>query len=69
MMGHVFLPILERFQVPESDRKYMVTFYVNGLMAIVSEWLTNDCQDSIEHVCAIMEQCVMHGRKKQEETS
>ena len=67
MMHHVFLPILERFQVPEPDQQYMVAFYVNGLMAILSEWLKNDCEDSINHVCAVMEQCVMHGCKKQEE--
>lgn len=68
MMRHVFLPILERFQVPEPDQHYMVAFYVSGLMAILSEWLKNDCEDSIEHVCAVMEQCVMRGRKQKEET-
>ena len=67
MMRHVFLPILERFQVPEADREYMVAFYISGLMAILSEWLKQDCEDSIEHICAIMEQCVMRGRGKQGE--
>lgn len=68
MMRHVFLPILERFQVPELDRQYMVAFYMNGLMAILFEWLKNDCEDSIEHVCVIMEQCVMRVQQKKEET-
>lgn len=67
MMRHVFIPILERFQIAESDREYMVTFYIHGLMAIIAEWLKNDCTDSISHVSAVMEQCVMHGRRKQEE--
>lgn len=67
MMRHVFLPILERLRVPEADREYMVAFYISGLMAILSEWLKHDCEDSIEHICAIMEQCVMRGRGKQEE--
>lgn len=64
MMIHVFTPILERFQIAEADRTYMVVFYVQGLMAIVLEWLKNDCVDSVDHVCAVMEQCVMHGRRK-----
>lgn len=68
MMKHVFIPILERFQIAEQDRQYMVAFYVNGLMAIISEWLKNDCIDSISHVSAVMEQCVMGGRGKQEES-
>ncbi len=68
MMRHVFTPILERFQIAEPDRPYMVAFYIYGLMAILSEWLKHDCADSIPHVCAVMEQCVMGGRGKQEET-
>ncbi|MEE0435610.1 MAG: TetR/AcrR family transcriptional regulator [Peptococcaceae bacterium] len=69
MMRHVFLPILERFQVPEADREYMMAFYISGLMAILSEWLKHDCEDSMKHICAVMEQCVMYGRGKQEETT
>lgn len=67
MMRHVFNPILERFQIAEPDRPYMVGFYIHGLMAILSEWLKHDCADSIPHVCVVMEQCVMGGRGKQEE--
>ncbi len=44
-------------------------FYINGLMAIISEWLNNDCKDSISHISAIMEQCVMCGHGKQEENT
>ncbi len=68
MMRHVFIPILERFQISESEQQYMMAFYVHGLMAIISEWLNNDCADTIGHVSAIMEQCVMRGRGKQEGT-
>ena len=66
MMEHVFIPILERFQITEEDRTYMLAFYIHGLMAIISEWLKNDCTDSIRHVSVIMEQCVMCEREKQE---
>lgn len=59
---HIFRPILERFQVPQKEQGYMMTFYINGLMAIVNEWLKRDCADSIEQICEIMEHCVM-GRR------
>ena len=68
MAEHVFVPILERFQIAETDRNYILAFYIHGLMAIISEWLKNDCADSISHVSAVMEQCVMRGRGKQEES-
>ena len=67
MMKYVFIPILERFQIVEPERDYILAFYIHGLMAIIAEWLKNDCKDPICHVCAVMERCVMHGRGNQEE--
>ena len=59
MFSHIFVPILERFHVPADERAYMMTFYVHGIMAIVSEWLDNDCADSVERVISVMRRCVM----------
>lgn len=61
LFRHVFAPILERRQVPEDDRAYLMTFYIHGLMAIVSRWLENDCADSEERVIALMLRCVARG--------
>lgn len=58
MFRHVFTPILERYKVPEQDRSYMMEFYIHGLMAVIAEWLKNDCKDTIEHVIAVMQKCV-----------
>ncbi|MEY8309079.1 TetR/AcrR family transcriptional regulator [Erysipelotrichaceae bacterium 51-3] len=54
----IFTPLLERFHVPEKDRPYLLAFYVRGLMAILQEWLKNECEDPIERIGALMEQCV-----------
>ena len=47
MFRHVFTPILDRYGVLPQDRPYIMAFYIRGLMAIISEWLKNDCTDSI----------------------
>lgn len=54
---HVIHPILERFDVPREDRPYLMAFYLNGLMAIVGEWVRKDCSTSIDRIAAIMQQC------------
>lgn len=59
MFLHVFTPILERYQVPEQDRQYIMAFYIHGLIAIITEWLKNNCCDPIEQIIAIIRQCVM----------
>ena len=58
---HVLIPILDRFQVPPEDRKYVVQFHISGLMAIVNEWLKEDCRDSIEHLVSVIRRCIKQG--------
>lgn len=55
---HVFTPILDRFHVPPSEQKYMMPFYINGLMGIVNEWLKEDCKDSVKHIISVMRICI-----------
>ena len=59
MFCHVFTPILERFRVPEQDRSYLMAFYIQGLMAIITEWLKRDCKDDIAYVTDMICRCVM----------
>ncbi len=56
---HILMPILERYNVPENDRGYLISFYISGLMAIIEEWIRRDCADPIEYITGIMQNCVM----------
>ena len=58
MFRHVFTPILDRYGVLQQDRPYIMAFYIRGLMAIILEWLKNDCADSITYVTGVIQQCV-----------
>ncbi|MDD6160663.1 MAG: TetR/AcrR family transcriptional regulator [Oscillospiraceae bacterium] len=66
MFEHIFDPILERFSVPSSYRNYMMLFYLNGLVAIVREWLKGDCADPVDHVIVVIQQCVMQCQEHRE---
>lgn len=59
LFQYVIAPILDRFGVPESDRGYLMAFYMNGLVAIVGEWLKNDCRDSVDHLVSVICRCVV----------
>ena len=62
MFRHVFMPILDRYGVPQQDRRYMIAFHIQGLMAIISEWLRNDCADPIAYVVELIQRCVKRRR-------
>ncbi len=58
MFINVFMPILERFQVPSQDRSYLMAFYIQGIIAVIMEWLKRDCSDSLERIISIIVQCI-----------
>lgn len=55
---HILGPILERFEIPAPHRPYYMAYYVEGIIAIVKEWLRQDCADEVEMIAGIIESCV-----------
>ena len=57
----ILAPILERFEIPADHHPYYIAYYVEGIIAIVKEWLRQDCTDEVEMIADIIESCVGHG--------
>ena len=47
-------PILDRFNLDNNKRKYVVNFYMKGIEAIVNEWIKNDCKDDIDLIVNLL---------------
>ena len=62
MFEHIFNPILARFCVPETERAYVMEFYLTGIFAILMEWLEKDCSDEMRTVIKVIIDCVMGKR-------
>ena len=62
LFDNIFNPVLERFHYPIGARKYVMMFYLNGLTAILVEWLKNGCKNSIEEMSGIIHLCIF-GKK------
>lgn len=65
MFENIFNPILDRFRYPDEDRQYVMMYYLNGLNAIVCEWLKNDCDKPISDLSRIISNCI-YGLKRDE---
>lgn len=55
---YIILPIMNRFNILEEKRKYILTFYIHGIMAIINEWIQNDCKESIDVIEEIIKECI-----------
>ena len=64
---YIFAPVLERFEIPSEQRRYYIAYYVEGIMAVIKEWLGRDCADEVEMIADIIEKCVRPDGKKYEE--
>ena len=58
MFENIYTPILERFGYPIESRNYIVRFYLNGINAIIIEWLKSGCNISIEEIKNIIITCI-----------
>ena len=58
LFGNIFNPILDRFHYPSNTRQYVMMYYLNGINAIVLEWLKNGCDKSIAEISEIISVCI-----------
>ncbi len=59
MFNHIFNPILAKFNFPEDERKYILIFYIKGIMAVIMEWIKNGCDAPIDKICNIIIKCII----------
>lgn len=59
LFKNIIDPIMLKFGIPENERKYYAIYYVNGIIAIITEWINNDCKEDITWIAKIIEKCVM----------
>ena len=58
LFDNIFNPILDRFHYPSNIRQYVMMYYLNGINAIVLEWLKNGCDKAIAEISEIISVCI-----------
>ena len=63
LFKNIFEPILDRFLVPKEEHRYMMSFYLNGMSAVMIEWIRNDCKEENQTILNILTKCLNLGDK------
>lgn len=58
MYKNVFLPVLDKFNVPKEDKDYIFEFFTKGTLAIIMKWVSNGCIDSEEYIMNMIIGCI-----------
>lgn len=56
----IFEPILERYHFSEWEKKYLISFYMRGILGVIREWLRSDCADDTKTIAGFLVRCI-HG--------
>ena len=63
LFDNIFNPILDRFHYPRNEQHYVMMFYLNGITAIIIEWIKEGCNRSIADIATIIHYCIF-GREQ-----
>lgn len=54
MFTHVLNPILDRFSVLEKEKKYILAFYMDGILGVIKTWILKNCQDDVHFIVKVI---------------
>lgn len=47
---NIFSPIMSKFSIKEEDKIYVISYFIHGISAIVTQWIEDGCKVSIDHI-------------------
>lgn len=50
--------IMARFNIPEADRRYMLTYYLNGMSSVIISWIQGGCKEETSYIARLLIDCV-----------
>ena len=59
----IFDIALTNFKVKEEEKKYIFSFYTEGVIGIIKRWLEEDCNDEIDFIIGIIERNTFSNEK------
>lgn len=65
LFEELFLPILRRYHYPEEIHRYVLMYYLNGMIAVITEWIRADCSETPEELSEIIMRCVIPNENDQ----
>lgn len=63
MFTHVLNPIMDRFSVSEKEKKYLLSFYMIGILAVIKTWISGNCEDDIDFIVKIISERI-HAKER-----
>ena len=64
---NIFNVALNNYEVKEEEKKYIFSFYTQGVIGVINAWLKGDCRDEIDFIIKIIERNTFVNEKDNKE--
>lgn len=54
----ILFPIFKNFGIDDKENKYISAYYINGVYAIIDEWIKGGCREESKDICSLIIKCV-----------
>lgn len=58
LKANILFPIFNKFSINEKERGYYSAYYINGVYAVIEEWINNGCKEEIDFISNTIIKCV-----------
>lgn len=60
MFEKLFSPILDKFNVKDYQKRYVIDFFISGITSIVYSWCQDDCKVDVSDIASLIKQLINH---------
>ncbi|MDE7264598.1 MAG: TetR/AcrR family transcriptional regulator [Anaeroplasmataceae bacterium] len=58
LQENILYPIFRIFDIEENQKKYFSAYYINGIYALIDEWIKGGCKEETSMICDTIISCV-----------
>lgn len=58
MYHGIFEPILNRFKVPDWEKRYRISFFINGIHSVIMDWIKNGYAEEPNQIANLIQECI-----------
>ncbi len=58
LYAETIYPIMKRFGLEEHEIKYKLSFYLQGIFAVICEWIKNGCTETVDVMADLLIRCI-----------
>ena len=51
--------VMEKFGIPEKERKYRLVFYFSGINSVVEKWIGGGCTESVPEIADLISMVIL----------